>query len=78
MSRKSKSVLQAVESSQYKSVPEPLLIPVETAASMLGISVWATRSLVAAERIPIIRSGRGGRIFVPRAAVVDAIAGMRA
>lgn len=46
-------------------VKDPLLLNVPAAASLLGISTWQLRGLIADKQIPVVKVGR--KLFLRRA-----------
>ena len=56
---------------------ETLLISVKQAAAILGISKDRARVFVREENIPIVRTGRGGNIMIPRSALIRAVERLR-
>jgi excisionase family DNA binding protein len=49
---------------------ETLLVDMKTGARILGIPFTAVRRLIAEDRIPATRTGRGGKFFIARTALV--------
>jgi hypothetical protein len=45
---------------------ETLLVDMKTGARILGIPFTAVRRLIAEDRIPATRTGRGGKFFIAR------------
>lgn len=56
---------------------DPLLISIADAGVLLGISASAAREFIRKQDIPIIRAGLGGRLFVPKCAVVRSVERLR-
>ena len=55
-----------------------LLVDLTSAAEILGISLSSVRVLIRCHALPLLRAGRGGKIFIPRIALSKFVAGLPA
>lgn len=55
----------------------PLLVDLEQAGRILGLKKSSVRALIAREELPAVRADRGGKFFVPRAALEKFAARLR-
>jgi hypothetical protein len=64
--------------SQSKCPVDPsLLVDLKSAAEILGIAHSSVRRLIGRESLPVLRAGKGGKIFIPRVALTGLVAGLR-
>jgi hypothetical protein len=54
-----------------------LLVDLKGAAEILGIACSSVRALIGRHALPVIRAGRGGKLFIPRTALSRFVAGLR-
>ena len=57
-------------------VGSPLLVDLQSAARILGLTPSSVRGLVLRKQLPSIRAGRGGKIFISRAAIDNYISAL--
>jgi hypothetical protein len=60
--------------SESNHVVPALLVDLKTASEILGIASSSVRGLVRRRALPKVRAGRGGKIFIPRVAIVQFVA----
>jgi excisionase family DNA binding protein len=60
----------SLTSAPTQTKKETLLVDLHEAASILGIPVTAVRRLIAEDKLPATRAGRGGKFMIARTAIV--------
>jgi excisionase family DNA binding protein len=59
------------------SIDLPLLVDLKNASEILGIARSSVRRLIRIKSLPAIHAGKGGKLFIPRAALTEFVRGLQ-